>query len=527
MGSNIYVLHLRGDIRKNILSGGKAGEGENIFGQGTMTGVAISIFVKNPAATGRGRIFYHDIGDDLDRKKKLEIIQSFGSVGGIGEIDGWTEIWPDRHGDWLDQRDESLEVFLKIGDKKDKGETSLFADYSLGVVTSRDAWCINPSRATVETNIEVAISFYNEERARWLDAKDARTVPIKMANFLNPDPKRISWSRQLRKDVEAGKPLDRHDGQFVPCIYRPFTKKWQFYSRRLNEVVYQMPRNFPNGDLQNRVIAVTGTGGRSGFSALMLDALPNFNTIDSGQCFPLWLYEESNPEEGKLLLSGAEDASGYCRRDAISEAGLQHFCKAYPGESISREDIFYYVYGLLHSEVYRARFRDNLSKELPRIPCVKDVRDFRAFRDAGKMLGELHVGFEKVDPYPAVIDASNQDLGCITDSGSFFRVVKMRHPGSGKNKDRSTVIYNENITVRGIPDEAWDYVVNGKPALSWVMERQTIKTDTASGIVSDANRFAIEAIGDARYPLDLLLRVITVSIETMKLVRTLPRVRIA
>ena len=182
---------------------------------------------------------------------------------------------------------------------------------------------------------------------------------------------------------------------------------------------------------------------------------------------------------------------------------------------------------MLHSEVYRARFRDNLSKELPRIPCVKDVRDFRAFRDAGKMLGELHVGFEKVDPYPAVIDASNQDLGCITDSGSFFRVVKMRHPGSGKNKDRSTVIYNENITVRGIPDEAWDYVVNGKPALSWVMERQTIKTDTASGIVSDANRFAIEAIGDARYPLDLLLRVITVSIETMKLVRTLPRVRIA
>ena len=352
--SNIHVFHLRGDIRKNILSGGKAGEGENIFGQGTMTGVAVSIFVKNPAAKEHGRIFYHDIGDDLDRKKKLEIIHSFGSVGGIRELDGWTQIQPDRHGDWLDQRDESLEVFLKIGDKKDKGEASLFADYSLGVVTNRDAWCINPSRAAVETNIEATISFYNEERARWLNTKEARTGPIKIADFLNPDPKRISWSRQLRKDVEAGKPLHRHDGQFVPCIYRPFTKQWQFYSRRLNEVVYQMPRIFPDGDLSNRVIAVTGTGGRAGFSALMLDVLPNLHTIDSGQCLPLWLYEESKQEETESLFAGVEGVSGYRRRDAISEAGLQHFGKAYPGEKLSREDIFYYVYGILHSEDYRA-----------------------------------------------------------------------------------------------------------------------------------------------------------------------------
>ena len=522
--SSIHIFHLRGDIRKNMLSGGRAGEGENVFGQGSMTGVAISVFVKNPDASQQGKIQFHDIGDDLSRLEKLSSIREFKSIDGIARADRWTLIMPDRHGDWLNQRDDDFEKYQKIGDKKDATGNVLFDDYSLGVVTSRDSWCINPSLIGLEANIEATIHFYNDEVERWKIAmefaKSAGDELPDIDNFVSTDTKNISWSRALKNYAKKGNRFDSNEGKFVRCMYRPFTKQWQFYSRRFNEMVNQMPRIFPDGELPNRVISVTGKGGRSGFSALMLDGLPSLDTVEKGQCFPFWLYEEAEAKEVDLL-HGPSRGKSYCRREAITEYGRERFQGAYPGEEISREDIFYYVYGLLHSEDYRARFHDNLTKDLPRVPCVKFIEDFRAFRDAGRRLGELHVGYETVEPYPADIDTGGMLLTIPAEEA--YRVTKMRHPGSGKNKDRSTVIYNGHITVRNIPEAAWDYVVNGKPALQWVMERQCVKTDKASGIVSDANRYAIETVGDPRYPLDLLLRVITVSLETMEIVRALPK----
>ena len=282
-----------------------------------------------------------------------------------------------------------------------------------------------------------------------------------------------------------------------------------------------MPRIFPNGELPNRVIAVTGKGERTGFSALMLDTLPNLHTINSGQCFPFWLYDEPESDRRDMFKSETT-ASGLVRRDAITEEGLAHFRQAYLGETASREDVFHYIYGLLHSEDYRERFRNNLAKGVPRIPCVKSVADFRAFRDAGQRLAKLHVGYESVEPYSAKIDSGGRDIESVADPVSFFRVVKIKHPGSGKKKDRSTVIYNHNLTIRDIPEAAWSYVVNGKPALSWIMERQAVSTDKASGIVSDANQYALETMQDPRYPFDLFLRMITVSVETIQIVNSLP-----
>ena len=521
--ASVHVFHLRGDIRKNMLSGGRAGEGENVFGQGSMTGVAITVFVKNPDASEQGRILFHDIGGDLDRMQKLDIIKRFGSVQGIRAVKAWTRIFPDEHGDWLDQRDRSFEAYTTLGDKKDKTGSVLFDNFSLGVVTNRDTWCINPSRTALAQNIESTISFYNAELSRWQTTK--KSAEDEAANgelptiddFITIDTKKISWTYSVKRDLLKEKPLNLNNGQFLTCMYRPFTKQWQFYSRRLNERVYQMPRIFPNGELPNRVIAVTGKGGRSGFSVLMMDALPNLDTIEKGQCFPFWLYEGDRDDEADLL---GEQIPRFRRREAISDYGLQYFREAYPSESVSREDIFHYVYGLLHSEDYRNRFRANLAKDLPRVPCLKRVEDFRTFRDAGKRLGELHVGYEDAEPYPATIDTGGELILMAPEEA--YRVQKMGHPGSGRNKKRSTVIYNAHITIRDIPEAAWDYVVNGKPALSWVMERQCVRTDKASGIVSDANRYAIETVGDPRYPLDLFLRVITVSLETMKIVRTLP-----
>jgi predicted helicase len=206
------------------------------------------------------------------------------------------------------------------------------------------------------------------------------------------------------------------------------------------------------------------------------------------------------------------------RRDAITDAGLAHFQLAYPGETVDKEDLFYYIYGLLHSTDYRERYADNLAKELPRIPCVKTATDFWAFSKAGRALAELHLNYETVPMYAgAKIDTGGKKL---VDAD--YRVEKMKVPKTGKEKDLTRLIYNSRITVSGIPPEAYDYVVNGKPALDWVIERQCVKTDKDSGIVNDANDWAIETMHNPRYPLELFLRVVTVSLETMKIVRSLP-----
>ena len=523
--ASVHVFHLRGDARTSGEMRRK--ERGNVFGAGTRTPVAIAVFVKSPEAKKQGRILLHDIGDYLDRNQKLNIVERFGSVRGIESGGVWTRITPDKHGDWLDQRDASFDAYPVIGDKKSATGNVFFRTYSAGVKTNRDAWCINPSLKALTQNVRTTIAFYNDELARWKVAKTAAgsidgALP-KVDGFIRTDRAQISWIRSLKADLRKNKPLEDSDGVAVPCMYRPFTKQWQFFSRRLNEMIYQMPRIFPDDESPNRVIAVTGKGAQTGFSTLMMDVLPSLHTVHTGQCFPLWLYDTL---AGKPDLLADQTDSGSQRRYAITDFALELFRSAYSDEMVTREDIFHYVYGLLHSEDYRQRYRANLTKELPRIPFVKSVEHYRTFRDAGQRLGELHVGFESVDRYQAEIDTDGATLKGM-DPATVYRVTKMRHPGAGRKKDRTTIIFNPYVTVRGIPEEAWDYVVSGKSALHWVMERQCVKTHKASGIVSDANRYAIETVGDPRYPLDLLLRVITVSLETMKIVRALPELSVA
>lgn len=230
----------------------------------------------------------------------------------------------------------------------------------------------------------------------------------------------------------------------------------------------------------------------------------------------------TNIEQSDLFVSSKKQERKLVRRNAITDAGLAHFQSAYPGEAISKEDLFYYIYGILHSPDYRERYADNLSKELPRIPRVRTAADFRAFSQAGRALADLHLNYETVDKYPLTIEAK----GKLTDAD--YRVEKMKFakkkdPDTGKSvDDRSIVVYNNKITLRGIPDAAWDYVVNGKAALDWVMERQAVRTDKASGIVNDANDWANETMDNPKYSLELFQRVITVSLETQSVVNALP-----
>jgi predicted helicase len=526
----LHVINLRGDIRKNMLSKGRAKEGQNIFGSGSMTGIAIALLVKNPKAAEFGKIYYHDIGDELTQTGKLARIATLQSISGIDTAGGWQTIIPDAHGDWLKQRDGGFSEYIVLGDKKGDAP-KLFENFSLGVVTNRDSWCYNPSPASVTQNMTRMIAFYNSEVARYEQAcvglaKDARP-PVD--GFVENNPANISWTRALKQELAKGRQFAFDGTCLIPSLYRPFTKQYLYFNRKFNEMVYQMPRIFPDAAAENLVLCVSGIGARSGFSALMADTLPNLHTLDTGQCFPLYLYGEAEPEPDKTTPQNADlfaapsppATTGRTRRDAITDAGLAHFRAAYEWDNIRKEDIFYYVYGLLHSPDYRDRYADNLAKELPRIPCVKTPEDFWAFSKAGRALAELHLNYETVAPYPLKIDTGNKQL---TDAD--YRVEKMKYGKKGGEKDLTTLIYNPRITLSGIPLETYDYVVNGKPALDWVVERQCVKTDKDSGIVNDANAWATETMHNPRYPLELVQRVITVSLETMKIVSGLPKLEI-
>ena len=530
--SSIYVFHLRGNARTSGELRRK--EKDNIFESGSRAPIAISLLVKNPAAKEHGKIHFHDIGDYLTREAKLAKISEFVSIEGIRQANAWKTIAPDFHGDWLNQRDNSFSAHIAMGSKREKDELVLFENYSAGVKTNRDAWCYNQSKSTVSVNMERMIAFYNEEVKRFKEAHFGQEKKIRESsvdNFINTDATKISWDYAQKIGVERERIGEYSERKIVSSLYRPFTKSWLYFDGFFNNRTYQMPRIFPDASTENLVICVSGIGAKRGFSALISNCLIDLNALEAGaQCFPLYLYDEpkakseQSEDPNQKLFEAEQDTpppNQHTRCDAITDDGFSHFTAAYPGESLTKEDVFYYTYGLLHSPDYRERYADNLSKELPHIPCVKTTTDFWKFSKAGRALAKLHLNYEAVPMYPVQIDTGGRTLG-----DEDYRVEQMKYGKNGKEKDLSTLHYNHKITLRGIPIEAFEYVVNGKPALDWVVERQRVKTDKDSGIVNDANDWAIETMNNPRYPLELFQRVITVSLETMKIVNSLPKLDI-
>ncbi|MCX4192575.1 DEAD/DEAH box helicase [Methylophaga sp. OBS1] len=524
----IYIFNLRGNQRTSGEESRK--EGGKIFDSGSREPAAICLFVKNKQAKAEKFLKYKELGDYLKREEKLELIREYGSISSID----FMSILPDEHGDWISQRDDSFEQHMTLGSKQKDSSSKIFKLYSNGVVSSRDAWVFNYSKSELLNNCKRMISFFNDEIDRYKQALNNSKESIDPQKFVTHDQSQISWGgsswipvfKRLEKQLLEPKDLGI-------SLYRPYTKLWHYGSKVFNHSFYSMKSIFPEKQCENIVICVTGRGANKGFSALASNLLPDLEMIAKGQCFPLYLYEETRNKSRKDLIIEGGQVQGslfdephgelfehsrvqsqekvYKRKDALTDEGLSYFQSRYSDERITKEDLFYYIYGLLHSEDYRDRFADNLSKELPRIPTVKKVEDFWAFSKAGRDLAKLHLNYETVEPYSAKVTGGGE--------AENYRVEKMKY---GKNKDKTTLHYNNKITVTGIPLEAYDYVVNGKPALDWVVERQSVKTDKASDIVNDANDWAIETMDNPRYPLELFLRVITVSLETMKIVRSLP-----
>lgn len=528
--SSIYVFHLRGNARTSGELRRK--EKDNVFGMGTRTPIAITIMVKNPEAKRLGKIYFYEVGDYLTKEEKLEKVANLKSIETITQQGLWQAIAPDKHNDWLNQRDNSFYDYISIGDKKDKSDVVLFENYSRGLASSRDAWVYNYSKSKLTKNISNTIGFYNNELAQYLQSNEFKKQPNKLADaekyvagFVNNDFTKIAWSRDFRYCICRQEYKKLLAENAVKSLYRPFTSVYCYFDKQIAMDMYQLPKIFPEKGIINLVIGITGLGVSKDFTSLISNAIIDLQLLANGQCFPMYLYEPKAESTNGFDFSDDSDVvtapSGkqYTRKEAITDAGLKHFTDFYNNTSITKEDLFYYIYGLLHSEEYKTKYADNLTKALPRIPRVKTIADFRTFEEAGRKLADLHLNYESKEMYPVTF---TKDISNLTDKD--YYVTKMKF---ANKTDKSKIIYNSKITIEGIPEEAYEYVVNGKSAIEWVMERQQaeahkLNPKDKSGISNDANDWAIETMNNQRYPLELLLRVITVSVETFKIINKLP-----
>ena len=504
--SAIYVLNLRGNARsQGELRRKEAG---NVFGSGSRTPIAITLLVKNPATkTEKATIHYHDIGDYLSREEKLALVKKFQSAG--SQNMEWQILPSNEHGDWISQRNDVFGTFIAIADKEDHHTYWNRGIYCRGLESSRDAWIYQSSKQLLSANIDKTTSFFNVESERYKASK-AIEQTLNVNDFVTYDSTRISWSRAFISDIENGKYKRVDDSKNTQAHYRPFYKQHVYFSREMNNVVSRMDAFFPSQNSNNLVICVPGVGVTKEFSTIISSIIPDLELIGKTQCFPLYYYEERQKQARSLFDEGGD--SEYIRRDGVSDFILERAQKQY-GKNVGKEDIFYYVYGFLHSPEYRETFANDLKKMLPRLPLVEDVRDFWKFSKAGRALAELHINYETVPAFAGVTVKG-------ADSG-FYTVEKMRFP---KKDQKDTILYNSQITISDIPAKAYAYVVNGKSAIEWIMERYAVTTHKESGIKNDPNDWAKE-VGNERYILDLLLSVINVSVQTVEIVEGLPGVR--
>jgi len=517
----IYVYNLRGNQR----TAGELSrrEGGKVFGSGSRASVGIVLLVKKQRGAGQSEILYRDIGDYLTREQKLAIVADV-AVDNIM----WERIAPNTAGDWVNQRGTVFDRYVPIGSKDSDASTAVFSTYSMGLNTGRDAWVYASSRRSLEQTMRRAISFYNSEVERVQAARRSGDT-ADVAALLDSDKTRFNWNRSTRADADQGRMLEWRDGAVRVGAYRPFSRQWVYFDRRLNDMVYQLQSMYPPG-LPNAGFWLSGTAAAAPFSVLATDQLPNLvlgGAGNPGQYFPRWRYEPlDNPEatQGAFAFDEPESVvvDGYRRIDNITDTALADYQKTY-GRQVTKDDIFYYVYGLLHSPDYREAFAADLKKMLPRIPKVDARETFEAFVDAGRSLFDLHVDYEHAERYSGLMITGDQPQG---DEYDWCRVTKMTY---GKKRvdgklvpNKTTIIYNPHITITGIPPEAQEYMLGARSAIDWIIERYQVKTDKPSGITNDPNDWSREH-NQPRYILDLLARIVTVSMRTVEIVDGLPR----
>ena len=545
--SHLYVYNLRGNARTSGELRRK--EKGNVFDSGGRTTIAVIFLVKDPAHEGPAVLHYRDIGDYLSREDKLRIVEE-------SQIDTleWETITPNTQGDWINQRDPSYESWQPIG--ASQIDSPVFTSTTLGVTTNRDAWVYNFSLPKLRDSAQRLIETYNEERERVHRTRAADLkAGVKVRDLVTSDETRIKWTRDLYKSLEKNRVITYDAGATYCGLYRPFCKQWLNTSDGIIYLPAVLRRYFPTAAHDNLgMIVMTPRADSSGFAVLASSNVPDLSFYTyAGQFFPRWTWEPVGgrhaAEAGMLDLSGGEDAEesgtavrqegevlgGYRRVDNITDATLRSYQAAY-GSEVTKDDVFYYVYALLHSPEYRTRYGADLKKSLPHIPLVASREDFVAFTTAGRGLADLHLDYESVEPTPLSLVVDGQEAPWDlreTISPSLLQVEKMHYQRvlqDGKRQDdKTSIVYNEHVTISGIPAQAQDYLLGSRSALDWLLDRYRVSTDKASGIVKDPNDWMAEGAGGGptasaqpRYLLDLIARVTTVSVRTQEIVNSLP-----
>lgn len=471
--NHIYIYNLRGAIH------GKTGqlakdEGQNIFN--IMTGVSIIILVKD--GTLEHQIHYADIGKGLSRKEKLRLIKKNNSIFNLP-----THILkPDKFNDWLNQRNTEYESFIPLAD--DHSSHAIFGSHTMGVKTNRDAWVIGFGKNEVKNKTHKLIQHYNNELQSLAKDKDYK---------VNNDPKYIKWTSKLLKAARANNIIKYTDKKLIKTLYRPFTKKWMYY----DELLIERPRSYAEEwGLSNLMLFTTGRGISRNFSSIVTNQIPNAELMYAGQGFIKDIHHEDSDELIKEPTSNMRKIS-----ETLSEPSK----------------IFAYIYALLNEKDYQEKYANNLRKDIAKIPIVKGIDKFVKI---GKELISLHLNYEEVEPYKQVTIRLN---GVPNYRVNKMKYGKKKDPKTGKSvKDRSTIIFNSYITISDIPEKAYQYIVNGKSAIEWIMDQYKVKTDNKSGIIDDPNDYS----DDPKYIFNLLLRIINVSVQTVDLIDQLPKFEI-
>lgn len=514
--NHIYVFNLRGDQR--TLGETSRREGGKIFGSGSRTPVAITILVKRKGVKKDRFIRYHDIGDYLSREQKLAIISEFGDISAIK----WSFITPNENNDWINQRNQSYINFVALGDKKKQEQISIYLDnYASGLSTNRDVWLYSYSAEQAMTHAEQMIAFYNSERERCfaelkqqneqglISVDDKKAAETYLLNIRSNDATKISWSRGLFNLFCKGETIE-NNGVIRPVAYRPFCKKHIMYNKRIIEMPSKWDSIIPDDTFENLVICISGAPIKKNFSVLLTNTIQDLNFMEHSICFPMYMYDrEEKHRDAQMTLFGdmaEEDTVTYKKRFAISDAALTKFKGIY-GDRVTKEDIFYYLYAVLHSKDYIEAYADNLAKEMVRIPTLEK---FPKYVEIGRQLAELHLHYEA----PADAAALGLDIAITKED---YTVSKMRFKKDGKDNDKGTIVFNDYITINNIPERAYEYVVNGRSAIEWIMESYRVKTDKDSGITDDPNTY-----GDEKYIFNLLISVISVSLKTLDLIESMP-----
>lgn len=466
--NHLYVLNLKGAIR------GKSGddskkEGQNVFD--IMTGVAIIILVKD--GSDEHEIHYADIGEYLSRKDKLDKLEEWKSINNVN----YELIIPDEKNDWINQTDKSYDRYPSLVN----GEKGIFYERQLGVNTKRDKWVYSFSRENLKKNVETLINTYNSDVVSTKKYSNAQNK----LNNITLDEMNISWSDELKRLLVKGEVISFHPKNIIIGQYRPFTKKFLYLDKKLVARPGKYKELFSQ---DNEIILTPGISSRRNFSIYVTNLVPDLNMLDAGA-------------QGYYFYGVKDSDSLFLDNFNISDESNLIY-------GLGKREMFYYVYGILHSKEYRVKYANNLRKNIPRIPILKNKE---VYAEIGRKLADLHLNYETVEPYSDVVIESK--------TAPSYKVKKMKHPKRGV---LDKIVFNSDITISNIPEKAYEYVVNGRPAIEWIIDQYQVKTDKKSGIVDDPNLYS----KDERYIFDLLLRIINVSVQTVDLVNSLPPLEI-